>query len=108
MSPLFLQTLTYRLKDVQSGLTEAEEEADETRKESRRARDEFLELKKKRCDLFYKAYNHMSGCIDKTYKDLTKGEKDQGGVAFLSLEDAEVSIRITLHHGPMLMSRNLI
>jgi len=108
VSPLFLQTLTYRLKDVQSGLTEAEEEADETRKESRRARDEFLELKKKRCDLFYKAYNHMSGCIDKTYKDLTKGEKDQGGVAFLSLEDAEVSIRITLHHGPMLMRRNLI
>jgi structural maintenance of chromosome 1 len=82
----------YRLKDVQSGLTEAEEEADETRKESRRARDEFLELKKKRCDLFYKAYNHMSGCIDKVYKELTRDKHHvQGGVAFLSLEDAEVS-----------------
>jgi structural maintenance of chromosome 1 len=82
----------YRLKDVQSGLTEAEEEADETRKESRRARDEFLELKKKRCDLFYKAYNHMSGCIDKVYKELTRDKHHvHGGVAFLSLEDAEVS-----------------
>jgi structural maintenance of chromosome 1 len=86
------QGLTCRLKDVQSGLTEAEEEADETRKESRRARDEFLELKKKRCDLFYKAYNHMSGCIDKVYKELTRDKHHvQGGVAFLSLEDAEVS-----------------
>ena len=86
------EKLTFRLKDVQSGLTEAEEEADETRKESRRARDEFLELKKKRCDLFYKAYNHMSGCIDKVYKELTRDKHHvQGGVAFLSLEDAEVS-----------------
>jgi structural maintenance of chromosome 1 len=81
-----------RLKDVQSGLQEVEEEADETRKESRKARDEFLDLKKKRCDLFNKAYNHMSGCIDKVYKDLTKNKAfPQGGVAFLSLEDAEVS-----------------
>jgi structural maintenance of chromosome 1 len=76
-------------------LNEAEEEADETRKESRRTRDEFQDLKKKRCELFNKAYNHMSGCIDKTYKDLTKNKAyPQGGVAFLSLEDAEVSLAL--------------
>lgn len=35
----------------------------------------------------------MSGCIDKTYKDLTKNKSyPQGGVAFLSLEDAEVCL----------------
>ena len=45
-----------------------------------------------RCDLFNKAYNHMSGCIDKIYKDLTKGGTfPTGGVGFLSLEDADVS-----------------
>jgi hypothetical protein len=34
----------------------------------------------------------MSGCIDQIYKDLTKGRNaPQGGVGFLSLEDAEVS-----------------
>jgi len=44
-----------------------------------------------RCELFNKAYEHMSACIDKIYKDLTKSTTFQtGGVAFLSLEDAEV------------------
>lgn len=43
-----------------------------------------------RCDLFNRAYSHMSGCIDKIYKDLTKSTTfPTGGVGFLSLEDAE-------------------
>lgn len=89
-------TLIYcRLKDVQSGLNEAEEEADETRKESRRARDEFLELKKKRCELFNKAFNHISGCIDKIYKDLTTSQTlKAGGTAQLYSDDAEVSYQM--------------
>ena len=34
----------------------------------------------------------MSNCIDRIYKDLTKGRNaPQGGVGFLSLEDADVS-----------------
>lgn len=81
-----------RLKDVQSGLNEAEEEADETRKESKRARDEFQELKKKRCELFNKAFNHISGCIDTIYKDLTTSKTlKAGGTAQLYSDDAEVS-----------------
>lgn len=79
-----------RLAEVQEGLQTAEEEADETRKASKKARDEFLDIKKKRCDLFNKAFTHMSGCIDKIYKDLTKNSVvPTGGMAFLSLEDAE-------------------
>lgn len=47
------------------------------------------------CDLFNKAYNHMSGCIDKIYKDLTKAHNfPTGGVGFLSLEDAEVRLAV--------------
>jgi structural maintenance of chromosome 1 len=44
-----------------------------------------------RCDLFNKAYNHISERIDQVYKDLTKGKASpMGGVAYLSLEDSEV------------------
>jgi structural maintenance of chromosome 1 len=48
-----------------------------------------------RCDLFNKAYNHISDRIDQVYKELTKGKAaPMGGVAYLSLEDSEV--RFTL------------
>ena len=44
-----------------------------------------------RCDMFNKAYNHISDKIDQVYKDLTKGKASpMGGVAYLSLEDNEV------------------
>jgi structural maintenance of chromosome 1 len=44
-----------------------------------------------RCDLFNKAYNHISDHIDQVYKALTKGKAaPMGGVAYLSLEDSEV------------------
>jgi structural maintenance of chromosome 1 len=79
-----------RLKDVQNDLQLAEDEADDARRASKEARDKFLSLKKKRCELFNKAYQHMSGCIDRIYKDLTKQANGQGGgMAFLSLEDSE-------------------
>ena len=47
------------------------------------------------CDLFNKAYNHISERIDQVYKDLTKGKAaPMGGVAYLSLEDSEVCARL--------------
>ncbi|KAG1728564.1 RecF/RecN/SMC [Suillus lakei] len=54
------------------------------------ARDQFNDVKRKRCELFNMAYNHISDCIDQVYKDLTKGKASpMGGVAYLSLEDSE-------------------
>lgn len=45
-----------------------------------------------RCDLFNKAFNHIAERIDEVYKGLTKGKAAPvGGVAYLSLEDSEVS-----------------
>lgn len=45
-----------------------------------------------RCDLFNKAFNHIAERIDEVYKELTKGKASPvGGVAYLSLEDSEVS-----------------
>lgn len=44
-----------------------------------------------RCELFNKAYTHISERIDQVYKDLTKGKAaPMGGVAYLTLEDSEV------------------
>ncbi|KAG2742674.1 hypothetical protein P692DRAFT_201870696 [Suillus brevipes Sb2] len=43
-----------------------------------------------RYELFNKAYNHISDCVDQVYKDLTKVKASQmGGVAYLSLKDGK-------------------
>lgn len=79
-----------RLAEVQQELEDAEVEADEARKASKKARDDFLALKKTRVELFNKAFKHMSDSIDTIYKDLTKNRVvPTGGMAFLSLEEAE-------------------
>ncbi|KAJ6610416.1 condensin complex subunit SMC1 [Mycena sp. CBHHK59/15] len=79
-----------RLEDVETKLADTEKEADKARRDSKNARDEFNEVKRKRCELFNKAYNHISDRIDQVYKDLTKGKASpMGGVAYLSLEDNE-------------------
>ncbi|KAH9930814.1 cohesin complex subunit psm1 [Amylocystis lapponica] len=79
-----------RLDDVETKLLETEKEADKARKDSKSARDAFNDVKKRRCELFNKAYNHISERIDQVYKDLTKGKAaPMGGVAYLSLEDSE-------------------
>nr|AYN55353.1 cohesin complex subunit I [Sparassis latifolia] len=79
-----------RLDDVETKLLETEKEADKARKDSKTARDQFNDVKRRRCELFNKAYNHISERIDQVYKDLTKGKAaPMGGVAYLSLEDSE-------------------
>jgi structural maintenance of chromosome 1 len=101
-----------RLDDVEAKLADTEKEADKARKDSKNARDQFNDVKRKRyvndftssaililptrCELFNKAYNHISDCIDQVYKDLTKGKASpMGGVAYLSLEDSEVSLSVS-------------
>jgi structural maintenance of chromosome 1 len=101
-----------RLDDVEAKLADTEKEADKARKDSKNARDEFNDVKRRRylnsptvpeshshsatrCELFNKAYNHISDRIDQVYKDLTKGKASpMGGVAYLSLEDSEVSLTV--------------
>ncbi|KJA20749.1 hypothetical protein HYPSUDRAFT_166635 [Hypholoma sublateritium FD-334 SS-4] len=79
-----------RLDDVEMKLADTEKEAEKARKDSKGARDHFNDVKKRRCDLFNKAYNHISDGIDQVYKELTKGKASpMGGVAYLSLEDSE-------------------
>ncbi|KAE8234045.1 hypothetical protein CF326_g913 [Tilletia indica] len=79
-----------RLGDTEAKLAKSEKEFERSRKETRDAREEFNQVKKRRCELFNKAYKHISERIDKVYKALTAGKAaPMGGVAYLSLEDDE-------------------
>ncbi|GAA5897594.1 hypothetical protein JCM6882_003527 [Rhodosporidiobolus microsporus] len=79
-----------RLGDSEARFKEIDGEFDKAREETRSAKDAFNAVKKKRCDLFNKAFKHIEDRIDEVYKDLTKGKASpQGGVAYLSLEEPE-------------------
>ena len=79
-----------RLDDTEAKLAETEREFERSRREAKEARDEFNRIKKRRCDLFNKAFNHISSRIDSVYKDLSKGKAaPMGGSAYLSIENTE-------------------
>ncbi|BGP16097.1 hypothetical protein JCM10213_007524 [Rhodosporidiobolus nylandii] len=79
-----------RLGDSEARFREIDGEFDEAREATKTAKDAFNAVKKKRCDLFNKAFKHIEDRIDEVYKDLTKGKASpQGGVAYLSLEEPE-------------------
>ena len=81
-----------RLDDSETRFKNIDAEFETARETAKAAKDRFTALKKKRCDLFNKAYSHISDRIDVVYKDLTKGKSaPMGGIAYLSLEDSEVS-----------------
>lgn len=79
-----------RLDDVEAKLADTEKEAEKARKDSKTARDQFNDVKRRRYELFTDAYNYIADRIDPVYKELTKGKSaPMGGVAYLSLEDSE-------------------
>ncbi|UZJ52181.1 hypothetical protein CBS101457_001501 [Exobasidium rhododendri] len=79
-----------RLTDTESRLAEVDVDFEKSRKEVKRTSDEFLRLKKLRCDLYHKAFNHITSKIDKSYKELTKSKiSPKGGSAYLILENIE-------------------
>ena len=85
--------VSLRLDDVEAKLAATDKEFDTIRRTTKKAKDTFNDLRKRRCDMFNKAYTHISERIDEVYKDLTKGKASpMGGVAYLSLEDSEVGI----------------
>ncbi|TKY52741.1 Structural maintenance of chromosomes protein 1 [Spatholobus suberectus] len=64
------------------------EEFEAVRKEEREKTERFNEVKQRRYDLFLDAFNHISGNIDKIYKQLTKSNTHPlGGTAYLNLEN---------------------
>jgi structural maintenance of chromosome 1 len=88
---LLILLALYSLGDSEARFKEIDGEFDKARETAKAAKDAFTAVKKKRCELFNKAYQHISDRIDEVYKDLTKGKAaPMGGVAYLSLEDSEV------------------
>ncbi|XP_022640245.1 structural maintenance of chromosomes protein 1-like isoform X2 [Vigna radiata var. radiata] len=64
------------------------EEFEAVRKEEREKTQRFNEVKQRRYQLFMDAFNHISGNIDKIYKQLTKSNTHPlGGTAYLNLEN---------------------
>ena len=57
----------------------------EAKQKSQDLAKEFEEVKQKRCELFNDCFDHVKGCIDTVYKELTsdptKVEQSVGGSA---------------------------
>ncbi|XP_057483786.1 structural maintenance of chromosomes protein 1-like [Actinidia eriantha] len=66
------------------------EEFDVARKEEKEIADMYNSVKQRRYELFTEAFNHISGNIDKIYKQLTKSNTHQlGGTAYLNLDNED-------------------
>ncbi|KAK4795735.1 hypothetical protein SAY86_028061 [Trapa natans] len=68
----------------------ATEEFEAARKEEKEVADKYNSVKQRRYELFMEAFNHISGNIDKIYKQLTKSNTHPlGGTAYLNLENED-------------------
>ncbi|KAK9820343.1 hypothetical protein WJX72_009251 [[Myrmecia] bisecta] len=66
------------------------EECEAARREAKAAVEAFNAVRQKRHDAFMAAFDHISGQIDRIFKDLTKSSvHPMGGQAYLSLESSE-------------------
>ncbi|CCG82948.1 putative Cohesin complex subunit [Taphrina deformans PYCC 5710] len=79
-----------RLDGVEARLDVTEKEFEKAKKEAKKVKEKFDNVRRRRHDLFQKAFEHISDKIDAIYKDLTKSKNfPLGGTAYLSLEDSE-------------------
>ncbi|KAI9320899.1 hypothetical protein BX666DRAFT_2017874 [Dichotomocladium elegans] len=79
-----------RLGGVEVRLKEAEEAYGAARRATKRAKEEFVKIKKERYARFMDAFSHISSTIDTVYKDLTKTDVFMnGGTAYLTLLNSE-------------------
>ncbi|RVX19078.1 Structural maintenance of chromosomes protein 1 [Vitis vinifera] len=66
------------------------EEFEVARKEEKEITDKYNSVKQRRYELFMEAFSHISGNIDKIYKQLTKSNTHPlGGTAYLNLENED-------------------
>ncbi|ETI57448.1 hypothetical protein F443_00267 [Phytophthora nicotianae P1569] len=75
---------------IQNRIGKEEEELDRIKQQAFDTASKFEKVKQARHDRFMEAFNHISGVIDSTYKQLTKSSKHPlGGTAYLNLENTE-------------------
>lgn len=75
-----------KLDDVESRLQQTAASFDQSRLLARKTKQDFERVKKKRCDHFNEAFEHVSTVIDDIYKKLSNNSSAQ---AFLGAENAE-------------------
>ncbi|PHT46563.1 Structural maintenance of chromosomes protein 1 [Capsicum baccatum] len=77
-------------KDLLQKEEEVNKEFEVAKNEEKKVTDEFNRVKGARYELFMKAFNHISGKIDKIYKQLTKSHTHPlGGTAYLNLDNED-------------------
>uniref|UniRef100_H3GIM1 SMC hinge domain-containing protein n=1 Tax=Phytophthora ramorum TaxID=164328 RepID=H3GIM1_PHYRM len=75
---------------IQNRIGKEEEELDRIKQQSFETASNFEKVKLARYERFMEAFNHISGVIDSTYKQLTKSSKHPlGGTAYLNLENTD-------------------
>ncbi|TDH71545.1 hypothetical protein CCR75_001082 [Bremia lactucae] len=75
---------------IQSRIGKEEEELDRIKQQALATATKFEEVKQARHNRFMEAFNHISGVINATYKQLTMSTKHPlGGTAYLNLENTE-------------------
>lgn len=77
-------------KDLLKKEEDVNKEFEVAKNEEKKVTDEYNRVKGARCELFMKAFNHISGKIDKIYKQLTKSNTHPlGGTAYLNLDNED-------------------
>jgi len=77
-----------RLETVENRLRNTEQDFHDSRAALKRAKDSFDEVKKKRFDLFNRAFLHIQEQISHVYKELTRTDAyPLGGQAYLDIEE---------------------
>lgn len=79
-----------KFDEIQKRISKEEGDLDRIKQQALDAAAAFEKVKATRHERFMEAFNHISGVIDATYKQLTKSSKHPlGGTAYLSLENTE-------------------
>ena len=77
-----------RLESVENRLRSTEQDFHDSRAALKRSKDSFDEVKKKRFDLFNRAFLHIQEQISHVYKELTRTDAyPLGGQAYLDIEE---------------------
>lgn len=77
-------------KDLLQKEEDVNKEFEVAKNEEKKVTDEYNRVKGARYELFMKAFNHISGKIDKIYKQLTKSNTHPlGGTAYLNLDNED-------------------
>ena len=83
---------TEQLKEIDERFTGLSNEWQEARKECDKLSDTFEDVKKQRCEKFNMCFEHVVGCIDGIYKELTIDPSHSGSVggsAYLTLNSQD-------------------